>query len=329
MFFVLVLHSQFFTFGIPVKEKLECDFFSSFSSFFIESIGIVSVNVFILISGWFRITPKLKGFSSFIFQCLFFYTLIYFVTLLLDLYSFNYKDIANIFLLTDWNWFVLAYLGLYILSPILNRFLENSEERQIGYFLITFFLFQTVYSWLSGAAKSFVAGYSTLSFVGLYVLAAYVKMICSKNIIRISAMSYLILYLTTMFIHALIAILLVWIGYTSLIPKWYSYINPICVISSLCLFLCFSRISCSSNFINNISISCFSVFLLHFNPWLTQSYFCKYIRLLYNSMDGIAYFFSLFLFLIIVFLLAILIDKVRIQIWNKIVKICKSLKMMA
>ena len=181
MFLVLVVHADFFSLGTPTQEDVISTPASAFFRFFFESLSIVCVNVFVLISGWFGIRPSAKGFCNFIFQCLFFLVGIYIVVLIFGLTSLSAKGIAGCLVLLKWNWFIKAYMGLYILSPVLNTFINNTEKKTFKKVLISFFAFQTIYSWVSDGAAFFENGYSTLSFMGLYLLARYTKIYLVAN----------------------------------------------------------------------------------------------------------------------------------------------------
>jgi surface polysaccharide O-acyltransferase-like enzyme len=76
----------------------------------------------------------------------------------------------------DFGWFIKAYIGLLILSPILNTFIENTTEKQLRWTIIYFYIFQTLYGWFPGGAQFFEYGYSTMSFIGLYLLARYLRL---------------------------------------------------------------------------------------------------------------------------------------------------------
>ena len=318
MFSVLILHSIFFTFGPPSKTELYNNILRGAGMYIAESMAITSVNVFVLISGWFRINFKIERLCSLLFQCIFFFSLIYTISIILGISSFSLKGVMQIFLLTDWNWFVLAYIGLYLLAPVLNKFLEFAGRKEIEMFLIIFFLFQTIYSWLFGAAKSFVAGYSTLSFIGLYVLSSYIRMFFYNALTKKTWKCFAFSYITIQFIHAVIAMILVLMDMQILVPKWYSYINPINVVSSLVLFICFVRFDFYSNIINKVSSLCFGAFLIHLNPWLTQSVFCKFIRYLNCNLSGLLYIIGVLLFLLFVFVLGCFFDRIRLFFWHKI-----------
>lgn len=175
MSLVLVVHADFFSLGAPSQDITVSDPLSAFVRFFFQAMSIVCVNVFVLISGWFGIKPSMKSFCNFVFQCLFFLVGIYAVLLMLNLSSLSVKGIAGCFVMLKWNWFIKAYIGLYILAPVLNSFVKTADKKTFQITLVSFFIFQTLYSWVSVAAVFFEEGYSTMSFIGLYLLARYIN----------------------------------------------------------------------------------------------------------------------------------------------------------
>lgn len=65
----MVVHADYYTFGIPTSADVQSSPISGFLSICVENISIICVDVFILISGWFGIHPKFKTILGFIFQC--------------------------------------------------------------------------------------------------------------------------------------------------------------------------------------------------------------------------------------------------------------------
>jgi surface polysaccharide O-acyltransferase-like enzyme len=174
MFLVMVVHANVFSLGLPTYYEYSNAPISSFTRILIESLAIVSVNVFVLISGWFGIHPSLKGFAKFIFQCLFFSIGIYLISVIVNHSSLSMKGLAECLFLTQKQWFIKAYIALYILSPILNVFVEQASKQQLRKTILFFYAFQTIYGF-TNAAAFIVYGYSTFSFIGLYLLARYVN----------------------------------------------------------------------------------------------------------------------------------------------------------
>lgn len=156
MFLVLVVHADFFSLGRPTFDLLTLQPIQSFGQLLFQGLSIGCVNIFILISGWFGIKPKMKGFLKFVFQCFFFLVGIYVVMILCGLTDLSVrgvlKGIAGCLLLLKWDWFINAYICLYILAPMINTYVESVDKKNLANFLICFFVFQTFYSWISDAA---------------------------------------------------------------------------------------------------------------------------------------------------------------------------------
>ena len=90
-----------------------------------KSICIVSVNCYVLTSGFFydKNHLKLKKVLNIIFETLFYSIIIYFLLLFMNQINFSVKDLLYVFLptLTREYWFVTTFLGLYakvVLDPL-------------------------------------------------------------------------------------------------------------------------------------------------------------------------------------------------------------------
>ena len=177
MVLVLIVHSSFKALDVPSQTDLDNQPFSSFLCFFSESIAIICVNVFILISGWFGIRPNIIRFIEFIFQVLFIRIIIYFF-----LYSFGLTEKWNI---TDWIklltfhkglWFVNAYIILYFFSPVLNAFINSATKHQFQKYFSLFFLF-SLYLVLLIALSGIIADplhYHFLDYIYLQDMRNYI-----------------------------------------------------------------------------------------------------------------------------------------------------------
>lgn len=311
MFLVLVVHANFFTLSAPTIQEIETTPLPSFIRILLQSISILCVNMFVLISGWFGIKFSTRKVVSFLFQCSFFLVGIYIICIIFNISSLNFKGILECFCLTPWNWFIKAYLLLMIISPILNIYIEKSSEKQIRGFLISFYLFQTFFGWLNGAVLFFVSGCSTISFIGLYILARYIRLYPPQILAKQNLKKKIFIFMIIILLQALICFINI-----NTINRVFSYISPLVIISSIYLLSIFESLKFQSNTINYIAESSFAVFLLHTNPNLCNKYFQGYITSIYNHSNGILCIFNILLFLIAIFIMAVIIDKVRIHIWN-------------
>lgn len=177
MFLVLLVHADFFSLGAPSASDCIEDPIDSCLKVFFEAISIACVDIFVCLSGWFGIRPTIKGISNFVFQCLFWLIGLYVVTLILGTSSISIQGLMGCFALTKLNWFIKAYILLYILAPVLNAFVEKASQKDFRNVLIAFFSFEFIYGWIfSGSTQHIQSGYSTISFIGLYLLARYVRL---------------------------------------------------------------------------------------------------------------------------------------------------------
>lgn len=320
-FLVMLVHADFFSLGCPDKELLTGDPSFSCGQLFIQALSITCVNLFVLLSGWFGIRQTLQGFAKFVFQCLFFLIGIYVTMTLSGLTDLSprgiLKGIAGCFALLKWNWFIKAYICLYIIAPMINTYIENAGKEKVFTFLISFFAFQTIYSWISDSAVFFEAGYSTISFIGLYALARYVRLY-SPGFSSWNKWYYLFSWLFISLLLSLCAYASIMSDVTFLLDKIYSYVNPLVIVSALSLLLFFSKIHFQNSFVNFVGASSFAAFLLHTNPNLCVPYFVPAVQGIAHSHEGFTAWGYIILFLCLLFILAIIVDQIRIFLWNRI-----------
>ena len=63
--------------------------------------------------------------------------------------------------------------------------------------------------------------------------------------------------------------------------------------------------------------SCLAAYLLHANDFVLRGYYAKFIKGLYNQFSYPLFVFYTSIFIILVFLISVSLDKIRIYIWNK------------
>ena len=140
------------------------------------------------------------------------------------------------------HWFVVSYLGLCLLSPILNAWLEKTDDGALLKYIAIFYIFSTLFGYLFYAKfhrpVDFNEGMSILSFVGLYLVGALIRR-NSFSWLRKGKMLYLAVF-------ARCGVLLVAVAYTALLfgltVSPYGYINPLVVIESAALFIFFTKL---------------------------------------------------------------------------------------
>ncbi len=320
MFMVLIIHANFVSLPTPMEPELTAAPIATIFRYLTESLGIVSVNIFILISGWFRINTNAKRVLKFVFQILCFWIGGYLVCLLLGGAVLSWEGILACFSLTKWDWFIKAYAVLLIIAPVLNAFVDQASDKQLRNFLIAFFLFQSTYGWIGGGSRFFVYGYGPLSFIRLYLLAQYARRETCKetpNPFRLPKYFDLLLFLVTAILNTAIALVYLKSGHC-VNSYVFAYCNPLVILGSLFLLLFFSKLKMKPNrVINWFGASSFAVYLLHSQVDI-RKYFTEIVVNLESRFQGVVAICMIFLFLILTFLVSVLLDQIRIWAWNKI-----------
>ncbi len=318
MFFILVQHANFLGIGMPTANECIVSPINSFIRFFIESLSIVAVNIFIFISGWFGIKSTVKKLCSFLFQVLFFtLSLLLIHGILYGWHSISGSDILKAFLVTKCYWFVKSYICLFILSPILNLFSEKASKRTFQLVLIGFFAVQSFFGW-TDSAPEFYYGYSALSFIGLYLLARYLYLnpVCWLSKRKRCLISYIFLSAIPALAGWLLVRFDIYTNYA--IPIAFSFINPVVILASIALFFVFHNSKAGySKVINWIAVSTFSVYIIHINGFVFH-WFQEGVWFFYSHFPIILRWLLVLCFLALVFIACVLFDKLRILAWKRI-----------
>ncbi len=315
MFLVLVSHACYTSLGAPSQEEIISNYGSSFIRGACESFSEICVNVFVLISGWYGIRVKAIRFLGLIFQVIFICIILYVLLLSIDFTeTMNTSKWIDLLLFKCRTyWFIRSYIILYIFAPILNTFTDYCTKYQLKRFLVAFYVLQTVYGFYNSGGW-FFSGYSPLSFFGLYLLARYIKIYPNKYV-KYNRRTDMVLYIILSLFTALCSLSLTYIygkGGTLL----YQYSSPLVILSSVYFFLYFTKLSIRSNLINWISSSCFAAYIFHCSPLLFRSYYTEVIHGWFVKETTFYFFVNTTILIICYFVMAILIDKVRIVIWD-------------
>lgn len=315
MFMILALHANVLSLDFPsVKECIEYPL-QSFMRYFNEYLCLGAVNTYVLISGWFGINYKTKGLCNFLFQCLFFSISIFTIFAILgEIELTRINILSSLLLYKNAYWFVWSYLILYIFSPVLNDFIQNTKKQTYEKVLIGLFLAQTVI-YIFTRCGFYQAGYHPLSFIALYLLARYFRIYgqIPNKYIAISG------YFACALINTLLNFLPIYIQNkpTSFTGILFSYTNPLNIAGPLFLLFFFVQLEIKNRVINQVAVSCFAVYLFHCHFCILEHYKSLCLTI-FNKYGGVIYLVYILLFMCLVFAIAIIIDKVRIITFNHI-----------
>lgn len=277
----------------------------------IESLCIGSVNAFVLISGWFGIHTGLKKIGNLVF-------LLMFCTiplLIVAIFSgwLPYTALASIDGVYQYvfggnaYWFVVDYIGLLIVSPVLNKGVTSLDKNQLRNLLWAAFVLIVIYDFVFRVqVLGSEGGYSVLWFGFLYLLARYIRIyecrVLDKYCWQILITAVLVQ--SALFYYGLIGM---------------RYTNPLILIESVCLIFIFKKWKFNSYTINYAATGCLMAYMLHMQPILVPD-IRRFLLAEYVAHGYWLYMVEILGLSIGVFLISVFINKVQSALYQGIVK---------
>ena len=311
MFLVLIDHSGYMSIDPPTNEEVFSEPLLSLGRYCSQSFSSICVNVFVLISGWFGIKARISRIVEFIFQSYFICFIVYFVLLATGKTSpMSLGGWIN-FLVFDDLWFVKAFLVLYLLAPMMNMFVESLSQKSFLYFLLAFLSIQFFHGFVTQAAW-FDKGMAPLTLMNIYLVGRYMRLYPN----RFSTMNKWVDMLVYV-LASLLGAVLTFIGvrYGAEGYRFFSYASPTIITGSVFFFLFFTKISFHNRFVNWIAASAFAVYVLN----CETHFWTNYLSINHSwwlKGDVTIYIVKTLLLDVAVFVVAIILDKVRMLIWN-------------
>ena len=300
----------------------------------LRSLEKCNVNLFILISGYYLSTSEFK-FSKVVLNILevqFFSILSFVGTLALGEMSFSLKSLikAIIPVIGNQYWFATTYISLYLLMPVLNFLIAKLNQKQHILTIGLVYVVQCIYPNFFYLTRSASGGGRNLSwFIVLYLTASYLHKYYQVK--KTGKSFWLAVFGGMTICLSLSKILPAMIGnnqqnatITELSSFFFSNDSPLVYISSCALFVVFLRFNKSpqklliEKGIWLLSRSSFAVYLLH--DGLLKSFIFGVINL-NHYIDSAFLFFFIFIWPIIIYLVATLVDQPRILLFQQIAKL--------
>lgn len=246
----------------------------------LEAFCMVSVNVYVLISGYFLTESKFR-FKKVILiwaQVLFYSYVIGAIMWSLHLVPDalkNFYDLIFVFLpvTASQYWFATVYLLLFLIFPFLNVGIRHMTKSQHGAFVVVLTVILSLWKSLIPMTVPITnhSGMDLAWFVLLYFVAAYIRKY--PEVIKRKRMVYLAVYVVCMLLSFGYAVLMTFIenrfgklgGYSN---NLYGYNSITMLLGAVCLFVFFLKWDLKlplwmSKLIVGLGSCTFGVFLIH------------------------------------------------------------------
>lgn len=286
--------------------------------FLVESLCLVAVNCFVLISGYFSIKLKVRSLLKFYLQCFIIGLFSYLFYIGLSGGFSTWQSAEGLFTMkilierllafthNGW-WFVVSYVGLMLLSPLLNSAVDNMTRKR---FLHSLILFSIVILYLGWYQKVEVTNYgnSLISFIWIYLLGRYI----GKHVQIESIRKYRWLWLAGYLISALALFGMIMLRYHFSIEMHYplDYNNPFVVVAAMMLLFFFLSFSFRSKVINGIASSVFAAYLIQESCYFGHEWLYPQMREMFTYVPDGWRILALLGISIVFMLLCVLVDKI-------------------
>lgn len=279
---------------------------------FIESLCIVAVNVFIIITGYFsykknsiKVSKTVHLFSL----CIFYGVLIYLFMIIIKHTIIN-KDSIGVLLKTILNrWFVLSYIILYLFIPYLNKLINSISKENLKLLIIINTIFFYIFSTFYINTLIHDNGYGIINFISLYFIGAYIGKYYDKK--KIMKYKTIAVYIGCALLTLLFSLL------TN--KEAFAYSSVFNVVGAIALFLTFKNIDIKGNkLINKISTYTFSTYIIHENAFLGVFLYKTVFKCnkFYNSNLLIV---NLIYTVLGIYLICIIIEFIRRLLFSKLI----------
>ena len=135
--------------------------------------------------------------------------------------------------------------------------------------------------------------------------------------------TWLVLFFGIAFLQALLASWLTW--HNILIAgRLFTYTNPLVIVQTVALFMFFSQLKMKSKVVNKLALSCLAVYLLHAHPLVLHTSFRELILDLDAKLSPYSYACSIALLFISIFIIAFLLDQIRLYLYQQLCKIGRN-----
>ena len=209
----------------------------------------------------------MKGLVKILLETCLFGLISYIILLLLggDSFSISHlKDSMDF----RFNWFVVSYMMLLLVSAIIERSLINLEFKEFKKWMILLCVFNFVFILLLNRIND--NGYNVVHFIFLYFIARFLKTMKDngnlwyKRFEKYSLPIYIIMVLTL----TLGFLFLNEYRHAPKSIKWFGYNNPILLMASVAFFVSMAKMHFKSRWINYLASGVFGVFILHTTKYM-------------------------------------------------------------
>lgn len=280
----------------------------------LTNVGIFSVDLFVLISGYFLINKTKIGFGHF-FKILaetIFYSSV--ITLIFIIFGEGELKPSLYDLCSSFNplgpsrfnyWFVSRYLCMLLFAPFLARFAQTLTKRQYKGLILVILFVAGSFCAIFPLGSYLCSGWMVWWFMCVFLVGGYIKLHCPLDLTKQK-------YWFVVFI----IVSAIWLTLSQF--EWFygGYNSVLTLLSAVSLFCFFRTLQFgeASNKINFLASHAFAAYLIQEQTFFKA--FIKHIGEAYFSVDVTCHLYYTFINTVIILLLALFVDAIREKLFK-------------
>lgn len=256
-------------------EYAEPNSINMYLLYFLESLCICSVDLFLLISGYFLAASEKRNYvkpvelivQTSVFKLVFYAGNILQGSMILSVAGVLLQSVPA-------NYFVILYCCLYMISPYLNKVFRGFDKKQWKQFMITVLLLFSVYPTvfdlfreMTGMAWTGLSTISRIGNIGGFNIVNFCLLYFTGAYLRYNGVpAFIHKYYLWLSIPVVNVLIFAWslfnstMELTELCSAW-CYHNPFVILMAVLLFLAFKDMKFKSRLINELAGASFTCFL--------------------------------------------------------------------
>jgi surface polysaccharide O-acyltransferase-like enzyme len=284
----------------------------------------IAAPCFVLISGYWGIRASVKGLLDLFTKCIIYTVSLYLAYCVAKCEVVSIKDLIKTFVsFYPRYWFIGTYIGLYLISPIINIPLKIANKKQKLVFIAILGMISFWLGW-AGAQHTMADGKNIANMIFIYYLGDFLRYNIDHDKVQSKKIYLLLAYII---LNVGLVVTFLSTGKFELFQKivfriFFPYNSPGLIVNAMLCFLLFSTIKIRSQKINWLASSALSIYLIHYGLLLGLLVeIATYIR---DSIMGgryLLFWLALGLFSLTICIACIMLDKLIEPMRKYIVRI--------
>lgn len=306
---------------------------SYYPVYLMQNAAFCAVNCYALVSGYLMLGKKIKPsrITELWFEVFFYSVGLSAIMMIVyrDLFSARNIVYAVTPIISNQYWYMTSYFMMYLFVPMMNKFADAANKKVFTATIVVILVLTTGSLMIKQDGFRLNDGYSPIWLMIMYLVGAYMKKfnVGAKMKKWLALLLYVISSLCS-FILCVFSKKLLKIMLGNDI-SYLSYTSPFVVLSAIFLFIFFSKLNFgkkTEKFINYITPAALGVYLIHTHP-LVFNKLMKDIAMPLVNHGTAAMIFGSIAMALAVFIICIVIDLLRIQLFRliRVNALCKKL----